>query len=125
MRNDVARYSYLSHLECARCRSVHDATTYQGLCTQCRSPLLARYELTAVAHEVSRDALRDRPWELWRYHELLPSSSASDQLTLGEVVTPLVEFPRYGRSLGLQHLYVKDESVGGMPGPISGVPGDS
>lgn len=107
----MARYSYLSHLECARCRSVHDATIYQGLCTRCGSPLLARYELTTLAGEVSRNVLRDRPWQLWRYHELLPSSSASHQLTLGEVVTPLLEVQRYGRSIGLHHLYVKDESA--------------
>jgi threonine synthase len=107
----VARYSYLSHLECARCRAVHDATVYQGLCTQCSSPLLARYELSALADDVTRDALRARPWELWRYHELLPSSSAAHQLTLGEVVTPLLTLDRYGQSLGLQHLYLKDESA--------------
>ena len=105
------RYSYLSHLECARCGLVHDATIHQGLCTKCRSPLLARYDLSALAEEMSREELRERPWELWRYHELLPSSSASDQLTLGEVVTPLLKLERYGRSIGLQNLYVKDESA--------------
>jgi threonine synthase len=107
----LTRYSYLSHLECARCGATHDATVYQGLCTRCRSPLLARYDLTALADEVSRDALHARPWELWRYHELLPSSNASHQLTLGEVVTPLLALPRYGGSMGLPHLYVKDESA--------------
>ena len=110
-RKDVARYSYLSHLECARCGLVHEATVYNGLCTRCKSPLLARYDLEALASELNRDALRERPWELWRYHELLPSSSPSHQLTLGEVVTPLLEVERYGRSIGLQHLYVKDESA--------------
>ena len=107
----MTRYSYLSHLECARCHTVLDATIYQSLCTECRSPLLARYDLKALAEEVARDGLRERPWELWRYHELLPSSSASHQLTLGEVVTPLLEVQRYGRSMGLEHVYVKDESA--------------
>ncbi len=107
----MARYSYLSHLECARCSAVHDATVYQGLCTQCGSPLLARYDLRALADELSRDELRGRPWEMWRYHELLPSSNASHQLTLGEVVTPLLALQRYGESVGLPHLYVKDESA--------------
>ena len=107
----MARYSYLSHLECARCHAVHDATVHQGVCMQCRSPLLARYELEALAREVSRDDLRSRRWELWRYHELLPCSSASHQLRLGEVVTPLLELERYGRSIGVPHLYVKDESA--------------
>jgi threonine synthase len=107
----VARYSYLSHLECARCGLVYDATVYNGLCTRCKSPLLARYDLEALAADVNRDALLERPWELWRYHELLPSSSPADQLSLGEVVTPLLEVERYGRSIGLEHVYVKDESA--------------
>jgi ribosomal protein L37E len=43
----MARYSYLSHLDCARCGERHDATIHQGLCSKCRAPLLARYDLQA------------------------------------------------------------------------------
>jgi threonine synthase len=44
----MSQYSYLSHLECARCGAVHDATVAQGLCRECASPLLARYDLAAL-----------------------------------------------------------------------------
>jgi hypothetical protein len=54
----MARYSYLSHLDCARCGERHDATIHQGLCSKCRAPLLAWYDLQALAADVPRDALR-------------------------------------------------------------------
>jgi threonine synthase len=107
----MTRYSYLSHLECARCGQVQDATRSVGLCPSCGSPLLARYDLAALARDVPREALRDRAWELWRYHELLPSSRAEDQITLGEVVTPMLRMHRYADDVGLDQLWVKDESA--------------
>jgi threonine synthase len=107
----MTRYSYLSHLECARCGHRHDATVFAGLCTECRSPLLARYDLGALGREVQREALRDRDWELWRYHELLPSSGPEAQISLGEVVTPMLRMDRYAAGLGLDELWVKDESA--------------
>jgi threonine synthase len=107
----MTRYSYLSHLECARCGHRHDATVAQGLCTRCRSPLLARYDLGALGREVRREALRERGWELWRYHELLPSSATDAETKLGEVVTPMLRLGRYAADLGLVELWVKDESA--------------
>lgn len=107
----MTSYSYLSHLECARCAERHDATVAQGLCTACGSPLLARYDLTALGSEVQRADLQGREWELWRYHELLPSSDAKDELHLGEVVTPLLRMDRYAADLGLDELWIKDESA--------------
>lgn len=107
----MSRYSYLSHLECARCGEVHDTRIRQGLCRECQSPLLARYDLTALAAEVPRSALDSRPWELWRYHELLPSSAAEEEVHLGEVVTPLLKMQEYAGLLGLRNLWLKDESA--------------
>lgn len=107
----MTRYSYLSHLECARCGQRHEATVAQGLCTACRSPLLARYDLGALGSEVQRDAVLAREWELWRYHELLPSSSSEDEVHLGEVVTPMLRMRRYADDLGLEQLWIKDESA--------------
>jgi threonine synthase len=107
----MTRYSYLSHLECARCGHIHDATVAQGLCTECKSPLLARYDLDALKRDVSRSALRERDWELWRYHELLPSSEPAAEVKLGEVATPLLKMDRHGAQMGLQELWIKDESA--------------
>jgi threonine synthase len=104
-------YSYLSHLECSRCGTRHGSDIPAGLCTACGSPLLARYDLTALAAAVPREALAGRPAELWRYHELLPVSSPEAEQKLGEVITPLLRMRRYAERLGLRELWVKDESA--------------
>jgi threonine synthase len=101
-------YSVLSHLECARCGTEHDATRVQGLCT-CGSPLLARYDLARVAARADRGKVVARPPDLWRYHELLPVSAAGRVVSLGEGMTPLLPMPRLGAALGVPRLLMKDE----------------
>ncbi len=103
-------YSALSHLECSRCRARHDAGRVQGVC-QCGGPLLACYDTERLGAEVSRDDIRTRPPDLWRYHELLPVSDPGHVVSLGEGMTPLLPVPRLGRELGLQRLLLKDEGA--------------
>jgi threonine synthase len=47
---------------------------------------------------------------MWRYRELLPIDENEWPVSLGEGATPLVELPRLARELGVERLYVKDES---------------
>jgi threonine synthase len=108
---NAGRYSYLTHLECARCGRRHEADRYVGLCEECTSPLVARYDLESLRAEVSREELAGRCWELWRYHELLPVTAPEAEQKLGEVVTPMLRMRRYADQLGLQELWVKDESA--------------
>src|SRR6185436_4478933 len=68
----MSPFSTLDHLECPRCRATHDAAVLQGLCPACASPLLARYDLSAV--RATPADVGTRPPDLWRYHELLPVS---------------------------------------------------
>jgi threonine synthase len=105
-----APYSALSHLECARCGTEHDAARVQGLCS-CGSPLLARYDLARVAALAGRGEIAARPPDLWRYHELLPVSAAGRVVSLGEGMTPLLPMPRLGEALGVPRLLMKDESL--------------
>jgi threonine synthase len=101
-------FSALSHLECPKCGSVHDADQIIGLCP-CGSPLLARYDVPAVT--LTKSELAGRAPNLWRYHELLPVRSAANIVTLGEGMTPLLPLPRYGRELGVERLLMKDEGL--------------
>lgn len=103
-------YSYLTHLECGRCGDRYDSGVLQGLC-QCGSPLLARYDLPAVAAALDRAELTSRVPSLWRYHELLPVQSADMVVTLGEGMTPLVPLPRLGAEQGFASLAMKDEGL--------------
>ncbi len=102
--------SYLNHLECSRCGRRHDADRPQNLC-ECGAPLLARYDLSALAREVSLDTIAERAPNLWRYRELLPVRSERHIVSLGEGMTPLLTLPRLGASLGLPRLLLKDEGA--------------
>jgi threonine synthase len=47
---------------------------------------------------------------MWRYRELLPVVEDQNIITLGEGFTPILRLRRIGDELGLQNLYLKDES---------------
>ena len=55
---------------------------------------------TACSKALSKDALAQRPPDLWRYRELLPVRRAGDIVSLGEAVTPLVPLPKLAKKLG-------------------------
>jgi threonine synthase len=103
-------FSYLTHLECGRCGRRYDAMVVQGLC-ECGSPLLARYDLPAVAAALDRAGISGREPSLWRYHELLPVQDPAMIVTLGEGMTPLVPLPRLGAEQGFGSLAMKDEGL--------------
>ena len=48
---------------------------------------------------------------MWRYRELMPLFDGEQPVTLGEGWTPLVHARRLGAALGLERLFVKDESL--------------
>ena len=101
---------HLTHLECPRCGAEHPADKLQNLCA-CGSPLLARYDLAAVAAAVTPEQFGLRPADLWRYRELLPVADARFVTTLGEGWTPLLRAPAYGAEIGIPDLIVKDEGL--------------
>jgi threonine synthase len=101
-------YSALSHLECARCGIRHDADRLHGTCA-CGSPLLARYDLAALARMVEPADIAARPPTLWRYHELLPVSRPAAVVSFGEGMTPLLPLSRLGHEIGVPGLLMKDE----------------
>ena len=74
-------------------------------------PLLARYDLAAAARSWDRASLAGRPRTMWRFQEVLPSGGRAGPVSLGEGCTPLLHARRLGASLGLDRLYVKDESA--------------
>lgn len=101
---------YLTHLDCPRCGRTYAAEVLQNLC-ECGSPLLARYDLPAVAKAVTPERFPLRPADLWRYRELLPVEDPRHVTTLGEGWTPLLRAPAYGTEIGITDLMVKDEGL--------------
>ena len=103
--------SLLTHLECPECGKTFDASIVQTYCADCRSPLLARYDLEQAKSMIDKDAIHRRPRGLWRWAELLPVMDERFRLRLGEGDTPLLALPRLGTQLGLRNLFIKDEST--------------
>ena len=102
--------SYFSHLECSRCAQTYDPNVPQNLCTECGKPLFSRYALDDVADTWDKSSLSERDASMWRYAELLPVIDPHHIVSLNESMTPLLPAQRLAASLGLEALWVKDES---------------
>ena len=106
-----ARYSYLSQLQCSLCQLSYNADQLYTTSPCCSRPLLAQYDLTALARDLAKDSLASRVATMWRYHELLPVRQERHVLTLGEGMTPLLSASHLAPR-GLEsnvRLLVKDE----------------
>lgn len=81
-------------------------------CPGCGSSWLeARYDYVAIGKRLPA-LLAGRPFDLWRYRELLPVLEYNPGLSMGEGGTPLIHAPNLGMMLGLPHIYIKDERQG-------------
>src|SRR6185369_16535774 len=100
----------ITHLECGLCGLEHEAQRLHNLCRNCGKPLLVRYDLERAAMTLKKESLASRRPDLWRYREVLPVENDNNIVCLGEGWTPLLRAPRLERRLGIQELYIKDES---------------
>ena len=103
--------SLFIHLECSvPCGAPNlDPRERHFLCS-CGAPLLARYDLDR-ARSWRRESLVGRAPDMWRYRELMPLFDGESPVTLGEGFTPLFHARSLGASIGLERLYIKDESL--------------
>ena len=103
--------SFFTYLECSvPCGAAPlDPREKHFLCS-CGAPLLARYDLEK-ARAWSRSSLTGRAPNMWRYRELMPLFDGESPVTLGEGFTPLFHAQRLGGTIGLQQLFIKDESL--------------
>jgi threonine synthase len=100
----------VSHLECAACHLEHEARRLLNLCRECGKPLLVRYDLERAQSALTKESLVGRRPDLWRYREVLPVEDDANIVSLGEGWTPLLRAERLGNKLGIDRLYIKDES---------------
>jgi threonine synthase len=98
------------HLECAACRLEHEARRLLNLCRECGKPLLVRYDLKQAALTLTKESLVTRRADLWRYREVLPVENDENIVSLGEGWTPLLRVKNLGKQIGIDQLYIKDES---------------
>jgi threonine synthase len=101
----------VTYLSCSWCNEQYEPGKLYNLCHTCGKPLLVHYDLERAAATLTRTSLATRRANLWRYREVLPVERAENIITLGEGWTPLMHARRLGEQLGMQHLYLKDESL--------------
>lgn len=73
-------------------------------------PLWSRYDLDGVKQRMTKQALAERPRDMWRYRELLPIGDEIQPVTLNKSMSPVIDCPRFAQSLGAKHVWFKDES---------------
>ncbi|MDQ3063065.1 MAG: threonine synthase [Acidobacteriota bacterium] len=101
----------ITHLECANCRTNYEARTLQNLCIECGKPLLVRYDLAKASETLTKDSLKNREDNLWRYREVLPVENVENVVSFGEGWTPLLKTERLAETLSIKlNLFIKDES---------------
>lgn len=99
---------------CLACRAcgAEQPVDAVNVCDRCFGPLEVRYDYAVLRGRISRDSVAAGPPDLWRYRDLLPIDGASAALTtLGEGLTPLVHARNLGAELGLDNLYLKNDTV--------------
>lgn len=104
--------TYLRALRCRGC-GAESAITPAHVCDRCFGPYEADYDYDAIAANISRSTIADGTAGLWRYRDLLPlpTDEPIDPVWLGGGLTPLVRAPRLGAALGLDDLWLKNDTV--------------
>jgi len=101
--------SFVNGLKCRECGRQYPKQLIAG-CEDCFAPLEVDYDYEAISRVLSREVITSRPKNLWRYRELLPLDR-DPIVGLASGATPLVKARRLGRALGINELYIKNDSV--------------
>jgi len=99
---------FVAGLKCHLCGAMYPPEAL-WVCTDCLGPLEVAYDYTAVKSVMTRALIESRPRSLWRYLELLPVEEPKTGFNSG--FTPLVRATRLAEALGIDELYLKDDSV--------------
>lgn len=99
-------------LRCLRCGTLHPVEARRPGCVSCTGRLASNLRVVYDEADVARwnfAPARDPRAGMWRYAEMLPVAR-EHAVSMGEGATPLRAAARLGAALGLQQLFVKDES---------------
>ncbi|HYK87362.1 MAG TPA: threonine synthase [Acidobacteriota bacterium] len=101
--------SFVTGLRCKECGQAYQAGK-QFVCMECFGPLEVTYDYASIGRLVSRERIKERPANLWRYKELLPVEG-EPATGFQSGFTPLVKSTRLAHCLGVRELYLKDDTV--------------
>lgn len=100
---------YATNLRCRVCDKRYDIQPL-NYCTDDFGPLEVEYDYAAIAGVLTREKIKLRPYNMWRYQELLPLEG---EPTVGTQVggTPLIRAERLADALGIERLWIKNDAV--------------
>ena len=94
------------YLQCRECKKEYDST-FKYICDECFGPLDVHYDFVPL----TKDTFTNREQTYWRYFELLPINDKSNIVSISAGMTPLVKAEKLGKKIGLDNLYIKNDSV--------------
>ena len=96
-------------LVCRECGKEYPAVSLH-VCDMCFGPLEVQYNYKTIKSRLTRKAIEAGPKSLWRYVDLLPIAG-DPTVGLAAGFTPLVRAKNLGDELGLDKLYIKNDTV--------------
>jgi len=100
---------HVKGLKCRECGREY-AVEPVYVCEFCFGPLEVAYDYNGISKALNRKTIGERDRNLWRYRELLPIDG-EPQVGLDSGYTPLLKAENLARSLGVEELYIKDDTV--------------
>ena len=91
-------------LHCVKCSKEFKPGKFWKKCDACQGLIDIDYDLSAVKIDLSRPGLMERYWDL------LPALDPANRVETGAGNTPTVHATRLGKKLGLENLFLKDET---------------
>ncbi|GJM34353.1 MAG: threonine synthase [Saprospiraceae bacterium] len=107
MKHHIKSKSFYTHLQCHYCGRIYDKHKIHTFCQDDNQPLEAYYSFD---NSWSKDSLRGRANNMWRYREVLPIENEENQISLGEGFTPLLQLAKLESRYDQSELFLKDES---------------
>ena len=93
-------------MQCRECKKEYEPT-FKYICDECFGPLDVHYDYPTL----TKDSFTNREQTYWRYFELLPIIDKSNIVSINAGMTPLVKAEKLGEKIGLNNLYIKNDSV--------------
>ena len=101
--------SYERALRCRECGREYPLDPIFS-CEFCFGPLEVDYDYDAISAAISRESIEAGPATLWRYADLLPCDPEY-KVDIGTGFTPLLRADRLAEAVGLERLWVKNDTV--------------
>ncbi len=96
-------------LRCKECSREYPIGAF-NVCDFCFGPLEVVYDMDAIADIASRERIMSGPNSLWRYADFLPAEY-NPLVDINAGFTPLIRSRGLAECLGLEELWIKNDSV--------------